>query len=67
MVLPGDGCGGNGVTYDNQCKLKREACLKETDITIVEKAPCSKSIQVAKIQKDGQVGTVYTHLLDLWV
>ena len=37
-------CGGDGVTYDNQCKLKREACLKETDITIVENAPCSKSI-----------------------
>ena len=35
-------CGGDGVTYDNQCKLKREACLKETDITIVENAPCSK-------------------------
>lgn len=35
-------CGGDGVTYDNQCKLKRESCLKETDITIVENAPCSK-------------------------
>ena len=65
MVYPG--CSGDVVTYDNQCKLKREACLKETDITIIENAPCSKSIQVTKIQKDEQVGTVGTHLLVLWV
>ena len=35
-------CGGDGVTYDNECKLRRESCLKETDIPIVENAPCSK-------------------------
>ena len=35
-------CGGDGVTYDSECKLRREACLKEIDITIVENAPCSK-------------------------
>ena len=36
-------CGGDGVTYDNLCKLKRESCLKETDeINVVENAPCSK-------------------------
>ena len=34
-------CGGDGVTYDSLCKLQREACLKETDITIVENEPCS--------------------------
>ena len=38
-------CGGDGVTYDSECKLRREACLKETDITIVENAPCSKFSQ----------------------
>ncbi len=35
-------CGGDGVTYENECKLRRESCLREEDIFAIEQGPCSK-------------------------
>lgn len=43
-------CGTNGVTYDSQCILEREACLTKTEITLERKGKCSKS-RAAKKRK----------------
>ena len=33
-------CGSDDVTYDNECLLKKTACEKNTEITIVKNGSC---------------------------
>ena len=35
-------CGSNEVTYDNECHLKRDMCLKQKPIYVKRKGSCSK-------------------------
>ena len=35
-------CGSDGVTYDNECKMKRVMCLEQRPITVKKKGECSK-------------------------
>ncbi|XP_074654555.1 agrin-like [Tubulanus polymorphus] len=34
-------CGSDGLTYDNVCELRRQACLNKNDITVDFMAPCT--------------------------
>ena len=35
-------CGENGITYENECKLRQENCEHKTDVKIKQRAPCCK-------------------------
>ncbi|XP_065165658.1 agrin-like isoform X4 [Atheta coriaria] len=35
-------CGSDGVSYGNECKLLREACLRRKEIAVLYKGPCSE-------------------------
>ena len=35
-------CGSNGITYNNECLLKKASCTMEKDIEIAGNGPCSK-------------------------
>ena len=35
-------CGSDGVTYESECKLKYQMCLKKRPISLKTKGPCRK-------------------------
>lgn len=35
-------CGSDGITYGNECKLRREACVHRREITVLYHTSCSK-------------------------
>ena len=35
-------CGSNGISYNNECKLKAESCEKQTNIEVKYPGLCSK-------------------------
>lgn len=39
-------CGSDDITYESECFMKKNSCLKKTKITIAYNGPCSKSSHV---------------------
>ncbi len=39
-------CGSNGITYENECVLRRESCLRNQRITVLHVGRCGKRLQV---------------------
>ena len=39
-------CGSDGVTYSNECFLRKASCDKEEDISVVSQGSCSKLFQI---------------------
>ncbi len=35
-------CGSDGVTYDNECKLRKESCLSNQLISVLHIGKCGK-------------------------
>ncbi|XP_023317624.1 agrin-like isoform X1 [Trichogramma pretiosum] len=42
-------CGEDGVTYDNQCQLRRTSCLKRKEMRVKHQGPCEKTDPCAKL------------------
>ena len=41
----GDGvCGSDHVTYRNVCDLKRAACVKRSNVTVISQLPCGELV-----------------------
>ena len=38
-------CGSDGATYKNHCLLRKAACIKEEPIAVLDRGPCSKSLE----------------------
>ncbi|CAB0033766.1 unnamed protein product [Trichogramma brassicae] len=36
-------CGEDGVTYDNQCQLRRTSCLKRKEMRVKHQGPCVRN------------------------
>ena len=36
-------CGSDHVTYRNECDLRRAACVKSSNITVISQLPCGES------------------------
>ena len=39
-------CGSDGVTYSNECFLRKASCDKEEEISVVSQGSCSKLFQM---------------------
>ena len=35
-------CGSDGAQYDSECKMRRAACERETDVAVAEEGICSE-------------------------
>lgn len=35
-------CGSDGITYDSECVLRRESCLRQKNVTMIYKGQCGK-------------------------
>ena len=35
-------CGSDHVTYRNPCDLRRAACVKRTNVTVISQLPCGE-------------------------
>jgi hypothetical protein len=36
-------CGGDHVTYKNECDLREAACVKKNNVTVISRMPCDKA------------------------
>eukprot|EP00095_Tigriopus_kingsejongensis_P003781 maker-scaffold155_size301336-snap-gene-1.5 protein:Tk03781 transcript:maker-scaffold155_size301336-snap-gene-1.5-mRNA-1 annotation:"serine protease inhibitor dipetalogastin precursor" len=46
-------CGSDGNTYDNECKVRAQACFTKTNITVASEGPCATVPEFHPILEEG--------------